>query len=707
MRVKIGTKNIALVGGFLVILNLLYPSPFPRKFSLKPGDIAPRDIIAPHTFYVMKTKKELADERAKAEERVLFVLRKDDEAAQGVRDGVNSFFATIASIRKAKKPFNEKRAEVMDLVPSLGKKEVSFLLVGDFSALRDSLSGLLNRVMEQGVVDSIDMIGSPIVVIRGEENRESVVDFLDFDDLPQLLKEQSARMFRRNTVAINTVATLAIHFARPNLRIDLRETLKRKEEASAQVVPTKGIVLRDEMIVRAHSIVTQQVVEKLTSLSKDVGIAGIPTFVGRNLIYIIAILALLLHLHFFSNSLFADFSKFLLLMLLMSVVMGVSSIVIFYEASWYLIPIALFGLLASLLLGTQVAISGVIALTILVAAYSGGGFEPLVLFLFAGTISVFVSPAIKKPSDYHLPILCIAGAYVCTAVGVEVIKLTPPMLLLKSLAYASIGGVGSGFVAFGLLSIFEKIFKITTPLTLLEYSNPDRSILRQLLTYAPGTYHHSIAVATLAEGAARSVGADPLLARAGAYYHDIGKLKKPEYFIENQTEKNPHPKLTPELNARVIISHVREGAEIAVKEGVPKEIVSIITEHHGTTMVELLYAKAKEANEEVNELDFRYPGPKPHTKESAIVMLADTAEAAARSLSNPTPSKIKGIVENTFQKKVDDGQFSKVNLSMEEFERIKDSFIPALVTMFHQRIEYDKNLYKEPKKESSNRQDKA
>ncbi|MBI4722955.1 MAG: HDIG domain-containing protein [Candidatus Stahlbacteria bacterium] len=694
---KVSIKNIILAICFLIILNLLYPSPLTQKFSLKSGDIAPRDIVAPYTFYIQKSKREFEDEKRRARESVFFVLRRDNDIPQTLKKEVAAFFTSVENIKTARVTFNEKRAELMDLVPALDKKEVSFLLTKDYTLVKDSLLVVLNEVLQQGIIDSVSKIGSPVVVILGEEKPKSVREFLDLNSVPLLLKERAAQMVLDNQVVGGLFISLATIFMKPNLIVDITETLKRREEVIAKVGSTKGIVLKGEMIVRAYDIVTQEVVEKISSLSKGVGVSQTPTFIGRNIIYLIAIIILFVCLSFLSTSILDDFRKLLLLILLMTIVIGVSSMIILAQFSWYLIPIALFGILAALLLGTSVSLSGVIVLTILISAYSGGEFEPLVLFLFSGVISVFMSANIKKPSDVYLPVIYISAAYICTAVGMELIKFSPTASLLKSLIYAVIGGAGSSIVAFGLLPIFEKMFKITTPITLLEYANPDSPILRNLFTYAPGTYHHSMAVATLAEGAARDVGANSLLSRVGAYYHDIGKLKMPDYFIENQSNGNPHPNVSPELKARVIISHIREGEEIAMEENLPREIVNIIKEHHGTTLVESFYTQAKEKDTETNELDFRYTGPLPHTKESAIIMLADTVEAATRSLSNPIPVKIKGVVEGAIEKKMDDGQFAKVNLSIAELGKIKDSFIPILIAMFHQRIPYVKDIHKEQK----------
>ncbi|PIU28789.1 MAG: hypothetical protein COT09_03850, partial [Candidatus Hydromicrobium americanum] len=579
-------KSIALFVGFWVVLNLLYPTPFPTKFSLKAGDIASRNVIAPHTFYIKKSQKELQKEREEARNSVFFVLRRDREQTKIIKKEAEDFFKKLEEIQWEKETFNRKRTKLIEQKLSLNKEEIRFLLMRNYKPMRDSLFKTLDRILEQGVIAEKSKIEGSVVVILGEEKPRSIGEFLYFSELPQFFKTHASQMFPGNNDAINTFVTLASSFAKPNLAVDLPETLKRKERIALGINPTKGIVLKDEMIVRAHDIVTPEAIEKLQSLSKEVGISGITAFIGRNIIYLIAILSLFLSLSFFSPSLLNDFWKLFLLILLLCIVIGASSLIILSKLSWYLIPMAIFGVLTSLLLGTQVGISGVIVLTIFISVYSGGGFEVLSLCLFSGVISVLASVNVRKPSDFYKPAIYIGGAYVFTALGMELLKLSPGISLLKSLGYAVLGGCGSSFVAFGLLSFFERGFKITTSITLLEYLNPDHPILRDLSRYASGTYHHSMTVAALAEQGARAVGANPLLARVGAYYHDIGKLKKPDYFIENQRGANPHTKLNPELNARIVISHVREGAELGRQEKLPKEIIDIIMEHQGTTLVE-------------------------------------------------------------------------------------------------------------------------
>ncbi len=264
-------------------------------------------------------------------------------------------------------------------------------------------------------------------------------------------------------------------------------------------------------------------------------------------------------------------------------------------------------------------------------------------------------------------------------------------ILIKTM-YTSIGCFLSGILALGLLPFFESIFDVVTNIKLLELSNPNQPLMKKLLMEAPGTYHHSMMVANIAESATEAVGGNPVIARVGAYYHDIGKTKRPYFFGENQIgRENPHEKITPNLSALIILSHGKDGIELAKEHKIPKVIQDMIVEHHGTTLVKYFYYKAKEAAdnpEDIKEEDFRYSGPIPHTKEAGILMLADSAEAAVRSISEPTKAKIEEMVNNIFNDKIKSNQLINCDLTLKDIEIIKKSFLKSFDGMYHQRIEY-------------------
>ncbi|MBL7248641.1 HDIG domain-containing protein [Bacillus sporothermodurans] len=257
------------------------------------------------------------------------------------------------------------------------------------------------------------------------------------------------------------------------------------------------------------------------------------------------------------------------------------------------------------------------------------------------------------------------------------------------LTFAFVSGLLSAILTIGLLPFFEAGFGILSTLKLIELSNPNHPLLKKILMEAPGTYHHSVMVANLAESACEAVGANGLLARVGCYYHDIGKTRRPQFFIENQMNiENPHNHLSPESSRDIIIAHAKDGAEMLKKHKLPKEIVDIAEQHHGTTLLKYFYYKAKEENEGINEADFRYPGPKPQTKEAAIISIADSVEAAVRSMSRPTLEQIKEVIQSIVQDRLQDDQLNECDITLKELEVIKKTFCETLNGIFHSRIEY-------------------
>jgi hypothetical protein len=255
------------------------------------------------------------------------------------------------------------------------------------------------------------------------------------------------------------------------------------------------------------------------------------------------------------------------------------------------------------------------------------------------------------------------------------------------------GGIVAGIIVVGITPVMESIFGYTTDIKLLELANLDQQILKDMIMKAPGTYHHSMVVGSLAETGARAITVNPLLTRVSAYYHDIGKITKPQYFIENQmTGYNRHDKLTPSMSSLILVSHVKEGVELAKGHKLGSKIINIIRQHHGTRLINFFYQKAKEHEDpevhEVDERDFRYLGPKPQTKEAGLVMLADAVEAASRTLDEPTPSRIQGLVQKIINEIFIDGQLDECELTLKDLNAIAKSFNIVLNAIHHQRVEY-------------------
>jgi putative nucleotidyltransferase with HDIG domain len=344
-----------------------------------------------------------------------------------------------------------------------------------------------------------------------------------------------------------------------------------------------------------------------------------------------------------------------------------------------------------LFLGLTLAIPISVVMAICFAVIFQNSFEIFIYFLINSTMAaywirdcrerkVFIKAGVK---------IGLLNIVLATAIDFYMSEFSSSRLLWDW-AFAFLGGIGAGIVTAGIVPLIEMVFDYTTDITLLEMANLDRPILRRLMIEAPGTYHHSVVIGTLVEAAASEIGANPLLARVCGYYHDIGKIKKPLYFIENQRGKNKHDKLAPSMSSLILIAHVKDGVEIAKKNKLGHVILDTIKQHHGTSLIKFFYEKAKQRRGEdsVNIDDFRYPGPKPQTREAGLVMLADAVEAASRTLENPTPSRIQGLVQNLINKIFSDGQLDSCELTLKDLHNIAKSFNKILTGIHHHRIEY-------------------
>ena len=327
-------------------------------------------------------------------------------------------------------------------------------------------------------------------------------------------------------------------------------------------------------------------------------------------------------------------------------------------------------------------------------------------------VGVIAIKRVRSRSQLIEAIFLLAGANIFAITFMGFLRFLPLRDIINQWLFGAINGLVTPILTYGLMPLVESVFDITTDFSLLELSNLNHPLLKKLSVQASGTYHHSIIVGNLAEAAAHAVGANSLLARVGSYYHDIGKIEKSEYFVENQISgENPHKKLTPRMSALILMNHVKKGLELAEKSRLPSAIREIIAQHHGTTIMSFFYQKAVDVKDtsEASEEDYRYPGPRPQTKEAAIVMLGDVVEAATRTLKNPTHNRLKGIIEDLVDGRFQEGQLNESPLTLRNLERIKESFLTILAGTFHTRVEYpDREVAKNSQKtEKSGEADSA
>ncbi len=573
----------------------------------------------------------------------------------------------------------------------LGEGEISYLLSapdGDIDMLEEYSAGLLRKYMSSGVQTS----GLEIV-------RQNMLEEIISGGLSTPAKSVVAAVIRE----LPLVETLLY---------DDEATQRRREEISRSVDPVMVTIEAGEVLVQEGEVVTPVLYEKLQNAKttlrdySHLGILGIALTV---LVLYLLMGWFLLH---YRPELPGDESYLVLLAVLMilgviltQITAGVAAISALGGAFFFIAPLAAVGMLAAILLDNEIAIMMSMILGILLGLTADLAMEYALVAMVTTFVGVFSVSRVHHRSDLMKSALYIAGVGLAGILALGFFSGYSPTELFWAGLLGILGGFLSSILTIGILPYFELIFKVTTSLKLLELSDPNQPVLKQLLLEAPGTYHHSIVVSNLAEAAAEAVGANSLLARVGAYYHDIGKIRRPYFFIENQQMlmDNPHEKLSPRLSTLIITSHVKDGLEMARENRLPRSVQQFISTHHGDSMVSFFYAKAREAEgDSVKESEFRYDGPKPVSREAAIVMLADTVEASVRSLKNPNPGRIEGFVRKVIRDKFEAGQLSESQLTFRELETIARAFVRVISGIYHQRVEYPEKLAAEMERSKGN-----
>lgn len=479
---------------------------------------------------------------------------------------------------------------------------------------------------------------------------------------------------------------------KPNLFYDSEKTEEAQQEAAKSVTPV--VYKKNQTIVEEGKPITEAQIQALDELGLlNNSKLNISLYLALAVMIIVVMYIQNRYLKKYYKDIYNDSSK--LIMINIITMMAIIFARVFSIASPYLIPLACTPILLTLLLNYRISLVVSITNIILMAVAVSFNTEIIILAL----VSVIVGATFLKKMQQRNDIVY-SSIYIAILNGIMTLSISALVTsnlkdILLDTAFILIGSLLSGVLATGLLPFFESMFDVVTNVKLLELSNPNNPLLKKLLMEAPGTYHHSVIVANLAEVATETVGGNALLARIGAYYHDIGKTKKPYFFKENQLgQENPHDEITPELSKLLIISHVKDGLELAKEYKLPKIIQDFIPTHHGKTLVKYFYLTAKnnaENPDDIKEEDYMYPGPKPKTKEQCILMLADSVEAAVRSINSPTKEKIETMVNNIVKDKLDSGQLDNSELTLSDIKKIKRCFLKALSGIYHERIEYPKD----------------
>ncbi|MDO4534259.1 MAG: HDIG domain-containing protein [Clostridium perfringens] len=479
---------------------------------------------------------------------------------------------------------------------------------------------------------------------------------------------------------------------KPNLFYDSEKTEEAQAEAAKNVTPI--VYKKNQTIVEEGKPITEAQLQALDELGLlNNSKINISLYLALAIMVIVVMYIQSRYLKKYYNKIYSDFSKVVMINII--TIMTIVFARVFSIASPYLIPLACTPILLTLLLNYRISL--VISITNIILMSVAVSFNTGIIVLAIIAVVAGATSLKKMQQRNDIVYSCIYIAILNGVVALSISALVTSNLkeIALDTAFTVIGSLLSGVLATGLLPFFESMFNVVTNVKLLELSNPNNPLLKKLLMEAPGTYHHSVIVANLAEVATEIVGGNALLARIGAYYHDIGKTKKPYFFKENQLgQENPHDNITPELSKLLIISHVKDGLELAKEYKLPKIIQDFIPTHHGKTLVKYFYLTAKnnaENPDDIKEEDFMYPGPKPKTKEQCILMLADSVEAAVRSINSPTKEKIEAMVDNIVKDKLGSGQLDDSELTISDVKKIKKCFLKTLSGIYHERIEYPKD----------------
>ena len=679
-----------VLAAFILLLVLFFGFCTPRKYDLRVGSISHVTVDATKDVVDEVTTQE---RRNAAADTVEPTYRFQQGVKEEVLSSLDTTFNELRTIQQYGVTLRSDDEPGRGSYRQFSEEEIDYALslVNTLTLTRSQITTLLR--VDTPVFE--EMVSVVTVAVENSLNttiREGQV--------PQaILTIQQIVGYKLDVSLTQTILPVVLRSCiKPNMIIDQEATEEAKQKAMEAVEPV--IYVQGQNIIREGDRITLSQIEMLRTLGLlnddhyDYSVYG-----GSLIVIVISMASLLMMLKLLMKDILTDIRKLaviLLILILCTAFAALSHLL----PNFYVMPVALGAILGTVLIGYRAGICLTIPLALLFSGLTSSNSNTTfydVVLIMANTISGSAATIwILKNRPQRIRVL-LAGFVssffsVLMIIGIKLLTSAEALDMINTGLWAFAGGLLSGALAVALQPAFEAVFHLATPSRLLEITNPNQPLMKRLMLEAPGTYHHSIIVANLAEAAADKIGADSYMARAGAYYHDIGKLKRPGYFSENQRGANPHEKTDPYISAAILTAHTRDGALIAQQAHLPPEVSDIILQHHGVTPVMFFYHKALQLSDgkHVDINDFRYAGPKPQTKEASIVMLADTIEAAVRSMKDPTPKAIDQFIERLIRGKLEDGQLSDCPLSLRDIDQICEAFSGILKGVYHERIEYPK-----------------
>jgi putative nucleotidyltransferase with HDIG domain len=671
-----------VVGGLLALaLFVILAAPLiPGQVSIRVGDVATEDIRAPRSISFVSESQTAAKQQEASDAvapvydaiRPLADIRADQlRAFDRLDNQVDSVLGRAAS---GSLTADEVPAALQSAVPDLTQSQVA-QISGMSPARWDSVTAAGRSALES--VFAVAIREDQLSDAR-QEARTNVTEELSQQD-----RELAGDLAARNVVATSEVSA--------------EKTAVARQQARDAVEPIVVNVAQDTIVVRDGNPVTQQDVETLEHLGLSGSRANTAALLGYLLVALLLSAMIVAFLWRFQPELWHRNRSLLLFMLSLVVTAIAMRIAADRTVLTFVVPTSATVLLVGLLLGGPAGATIATALAVLAGVMNRETLEPAVYVLAGGVTALLSIVRAERLNAFLRAGVLLALSNIAVLVAFSLLDQNDVAAVLQESAAGAVNAGLSVVLAVGSFTMLGNLFGIMTVFQLLELANPSSRLLRRLLLETPGTYHHSVMVGNLAERAAETIGADPLLARVAAYYHDIGKMKNPLAFIENQAgARNIHDDLTAETSARIISSHIRDGIDLGYEYGLPVQIIGFIPQHHGTSVMSYFYGKAlREAggNEGVVNQDlFRYPGPKPQSPEAAILMLSDGVEASVRSLDEKDEPSIRAMVDRIVDARVEDGQLDDAELTLKNISQIKEAFVQQLLGMYHQRIKYPDNV---------------
>jgi putative nucleotidyltransferase with HDIG domain len=661
----------------VVAIVYLFPKGGQFKYDFNKGEPWKYDnLYATFNFSIQKTKEELGLEKQEL-----------------IRNNKKYFVYENAIVLEVATDFTAKINFIQEHDSINSSEMLHLIATGNFIINKVYKSGFINEANQNLMIQDTDLI-----FLRKNNEVEDIVyhKLLAYKDVLELITQNIGSV--PLSYGENKLLSTLLEVLKPNVRFDASFTEKALDKSFKGISYTKGLVTIGELIILKGGIIEGKKLAVLRSLKKEseskvwTELNFIWIIFGYTILVSLALLMLLLFLQKYRPDIYSNNNKVTFIFFNVFLMVLIQTLVVKYNSEFlYVVPLSILPIVLKAFFDARLGLFAHVLTVLLLGFIVPDSFEFIYLHIIAGMVTILTVSELHKRANLFISIGQITLIYMITYLAFSIIKEgNYSQINWKYFMLFSANGLLS-FLSLFFIYIYEKIFGLVSDVTLLELSNTNTKLLRELNEKAPGTFQHSMQVANLAEAAANEIGANSMLARTGALYHDIGKMLDPMYFIENQsTGVNPHNDLSPRDSASIIINHVIKGIELAKENRLPDRIIDFIRTHHGTSLVYYFYKKEQEINpdEEVDQTKFQYPGPIPFSKETAILMICDAAEAATKSIKNPTAQSIDILIDKIVEKQKSENQFINSDITFREIEKIKKVIKKKLMNMYHLRIEY-------------------